>query len=315
MPLPVRMKTASAASFRLSHAMEGRNCPFTLPLRHPVRCPQERRLALGQRRYRSGEFARKTGVSVRTLRYYDAIGLLSPSERTDTGYRLYADEDLRRLQQILALRFLGFPLDEIARFLAAPQSLQTALAQQKAMLREWRQRLDRVVRAIEGAERLGDDARCDWDAVVGVIRAIQMEQNRDWTRKYFTEDQKQTMDELTSAAYADRAKQRLQEVHGGRTWAEEDQRRVDARYNALYAGVRRLVVAGSDPAGAEAQSLAADALQLEREFTGGDLEVAAALQTWWTLHAALPTAQQALPSKLTAAESDFLEQAKALARK
>jgi MerR family transcriptional regulator, thiopeptide resistance regulator len=53
---------------------------------------------------RIGEVAAATGVTVRTLRHYDALGLLVPAGRTDAGYRLYADEDVQRLYRILALR-------------------------------------------------------------------------------------------------------------------------------------------------------------------------------------------------------------------
>jgi len=52
-------------------------------------------------------------VSIRTLRYYDKVGLLLPSLHTEAGYRLYSDEDLLSLQQILVLKFLGFSLEEI----------------------------------------------------------------------------------------------------------------------------------------------------------------------------------------------------------
>ena len=55
-----------------------------------------------------GEVSRLTGVSVRALQYYDKIGLLSPSVRTEAGYRLYGDESLERLQQILLFRALEF---------------------------------------------------------------------------------------------------------------------------------------------------------------------------------------------------------------
>ena len=60
-----------------------------------------------------GDLAKQTGVSVRTLHYYDEIGLLSPSGRTETGYRLYAKDDIIRLQQIVSLREIGLSLDEI----------------------------------------------------------------------------------------------------------------------------------------------------------------------------------------------------------
>ncbi|WP_308636331.1 MerR family transcriptional regulator [Paenibacillus silvisoli] len=58
--------------------------------------------------YRANEFAKKASVSVRTLQYYDKQGVLPPSAYTESGHRLYSDSDLKALQQILALKFLGF---------------------------------------------------------------------------------------------------------------------------------------------------------------------------------------------------------------
>lgn len=59
------------------------------------------------------EVSKLTGVSIRTLQYYDSIGLLKPTEYTEVGYRLYDEEALERLQQILLFRELEFPLKEI----------------------------------------------------------------------------------------------------------------------------------------------------------------------------------------------------------
>lgn len=64
-----------------------------------------------------GELAKATGLTVRTLHHYDDVGLLVPSERTSAGHRLYAEQDVRRLYRILALRRLGMRLDEIAAVL------------------------------------------------------------------------------------------------------------------------------------------------------------------------------------------------------
>ncbi|WP_286925677.1 MULTISPECIES: MerR family transcriptional regulator [Lysinibacillus] len=64
-----------------------------------------------------GEFVQKSGVSIRTLRYYDSIDLLKPSDYTDGGHRLYSQEDLRILQKIKALQFLGLPLKDIKTIL------------------------------------------------------------------------------------------------------------------------------------------------------------------------------------------------------
>src|SRR5947209_7883025 len=69
---------------------------------------------------RVGDLARKAGVSVRTLHYYDEIGLLSPRQRSAAGYRLYGEAEIVRLQQIRSLQELSFTLDEIRWLLDRP---------------------------------------------------------------------------------------------------------------------------------------------------------------------------------------------------
>lgn len=79
-----------------------------------------RSLKMGGRddkRWRVGELAAATGLTVRALHHYDEQGLLVPSERTEAGHRLYAEEDVECLYRILALRSLGIWLDEIAAVL------------------------------------------------------------------------------------------------------------------------------------------------------------------------------------------------------
>src|SRR5215831_6604218 len=66
-----------------------------------------------QGQWKVGELARRTGLTVRTLQYYDDIGLLRPSYRTQSGHRLYVAGDIAHLQQIVSLRELGLSLDEI----------------------------------------------------------------------------------------------------------------------------------------------------------------------------------------------------------
>ena len=73
------------------------------------------------------EVSALTGVSVRTLHYYDEIGLLSPTEVTEAGYRLYGEDALSRLQQILLFRELEFPLKEIRGILTSPAYDRTGL--------------------------------------------------------------------------------------------------------------------------------------------------------------------------------------------
>ncbi|MEV6072291.1 MerR family transcriptional regulator [Nocardia sp. NPDC052001] len=85
--------------------------------------------------------AQATGISVRTLRHYDEIGLLRPGGRSATGYRLYSDGDLNRLQQILFYRELGFGLEDIAAMQTDPDfSDEDHLRRQHELLS------DRIVR-------------------------------------------------------------------------------------------------------------------------------------------------------------------------
>ena len=281
-----------------------------MTLRHPVCSRSERRCALDRRNYRSGQFARKTAVSVRTLRFYDKVGLLSPAKRTESGYRLYGDNDLVRLQHILALKFLGFSLEEIGEFLAqSPLGLRDALAQQKAMLRERRSQLDAVLEAIERAEQHLTIDESDWESLANLIRAIQMGQQNDWHKKYFTDEQLRTLNELGEQSYSSEARAKL-ESRG--PWTEEDQRQVDAQYEELYAGVRRAVAAGQAPGDAEGQALAAKAIGLLEAFTGGDPEIWAGLQEFWKNQAQLPAERQPVQIPLSGAESDFLNEAKGI---
>lgn len=93
------------------------------------------------------EVADLTGVSVRTLHYYDKIGLLKPTETTRAGYRLYGGEALARLQQILFFRELGFPLKEIREILANPSfDARGALKNHRRMLIMERDRLNGLIR-------------------------------------------------------------------------------------------------------------------------------------------------------------------------
>lgn len=92
------------------------------------------------------EVSTLTGVSVRTLHHYDAIGLLKPTRVTEAGYRLYDDTALRRLQTILLFRELQFPLKEIREILDSPEfDPKEALEQQIHLLELQRQHLDRLI--------------------------------------------------------------------------------------------------------------------------------------------------------------------------
>lgn len=92
------------------------------------------------------EISRLTGISVRSLHYYDEINLLKPTQTTDAGYRLYDDTALERLHSILLFRELQFPLKEIKSILDNPDfDTRTALKEQIKLLELQRNRLDKII--------------------------------------------------------------------------------------------------------------------------------------------------------------------------
>jgi DNA-binding transcriptional MerR regulator len=109
--------------------------------------------------YSVSQIARLAGVSVRTLHHYDQIGLLSPAERSDAGYRRYGEDDLRRLQQVMFYRELGFALSDISDLVSDPDAEPAEhLCRQHELLVARLERTRRLVTAVERAmeaERLG----------------------------------------------------------------------------------------------------------------------------------------------------------------
>jgi DNA-binding transcriptional MerR regulator len=109
--------------------------------------------------YTVGQIARLAGVTVRTLHHYDDIGLLSPVVRSAAGYRRYGDDDLRRLQQIMFYRELGFALDDIISLVSDPDAKPAEhLRRQHTLLAARLERTRRLVEAVEKAmeaEKMG----------------------------------------------------------------------------------------------------------------------------------------------------------------
>jgi len=104
------------------------------------------------RTYQVKDVARIAGVSVRALHHYDELGLLVPSSRTAAGYRLYTDDDLLRLQQIVIQRELGLPLEQIRRVLDDPKfDRRAALLRQREELQQRSDRAREMIRAIDRA--------------------------------------------------------------------------------------------------------------------------------------------------------------------
>lgn len=117
--------------------------------------------------YTVKQIAKMTGVSVRTLHYYDEIGLLEPSFIKENGYRYYQEKELRQLQQILFFRELEFPLEKIKTIMQSPNfdSLR-AFSDQQTLLQLKKERLERLLQTIsvtidtlKGGETMSDDTK------------------------------------------------------------------------------------------------------------------------------------------------------------
>jgi DNA-binding transcriptional MerR regulator len=137
------------------------------------------------------EFAKLTRVTVRTLHYYDQIGLAKPSFERPNGYRVYTDADLLKLQQIVTLKFMGFSLDEIRRLLDSKgyEAVKSLKVQAEAVKDEIA-RLREASRAIEQVlSRLEKDGRVRKDKLIKIMEVIQMGEDvkKGWHEKFFSE--------------------------------------------------------------------------------------------------------------------------------
>ena len=129
--------------------------------------------------YTTGEFAKKAGVSVRTIRYYDKQGMLKPSHVSQSGYRLYTDGDFARLQKILTLKYLGFSLEEIREISMKDTDqdyVRRSLELQLGLVRKKMENLHLVEQSLMEASRMIERANeVDWKTVLHLIHLIAME--------------------------------------------------------------------------------------------------------------------------------------------
>ena len=117
------------------------------------------------------EISKLTGVSIRALQYYDAIGLLKPCQYTQSGYRLYDEPALERLQQILLFKELEFPLKEIKEIIDAPNfDREKALEQQIELLTMNKEHLEKI---IQFARKIKDSGETDMDFTVFDTKKIE----------------------------------------------------------------------------------------------------------------------------------------------
>ncbi len=211
--------------------------------------------------WQTSEFARLTKVTVRALHHYDRLGLLKPQRRTAKGFRLYGENEFARLQQILTLKFIGFSLVQIKKILGNKNFvLSETLSLQRRIIETQRRRLDSVLAAIKRAEQVLDrNKTIDWDSFQKIIEVIDMEQNTDWTRKYYSPEAQAKVEERK------------------KIWTPELQEQVTRDWNELTADIETAMKDGASPEDERAQALAARWRELVRGFTGGDPEIQSGL--------------------------------------
>jgi MerR family transcriptional regulator, thiopeptide resistance regulator len=188
-----------------------------------------------------GELAKRSGLTVRTLHHYDDIGLVSPSARTDAGYRLYQRTDIARLHQVQALRRFGMSLADIGTFLASPgASLNEVVAQQVAVLdKQMAQAALLRARLLHLQQQLGAGEQPD---LAGWLTTLELMTMYD---KYFSKE------ELAKLPLFAGDEQRI------------------AEWNGIVARARAMIAAGTSPSEDKAQALAmAWMTMLERDTNG-----------------------------------------------
>jgi len=205
------------------------------------------------------EFAKMAGVTVRALHHYDRLGLVKP-RRSDAGYRLYSARDLERLEQVVALKFLGIPLKQIKAVLERDgKGLGPALRMQRTVLEQKRRMLDQAIYAIRDAEKsIVSGGRPDSALLKKIIEVIEMQDNNSWAAKYYSPEAQEKI--------AARAKD----------WNPELQAKVSAEWSQLFRDIEACI--DEDPESEKAQALGARWKALGMQFSGGDPEIVAGLR-------------------------------------
>lgn len=213
--------------------------------------------ATDEKLFKTREFAEASGVTVRALHHYDRLRLLKPSRYTRAGYRLYSERDFARLEQIVALKFIGFPLKEIRKILNRDSiDLATALRRQREAIEEKRQRLGLAIQAIQRAEYVAETSQePGWEAFAKIIEVINMQTDMEWSKKYYSEEAQGEIEKRASTIPREVIEQ------AQRDWA------------VLIKEVEAAVAAGEDPASEKSGRLASRWSELIRGFTGGSSEI------------------------------------------
>ena len=205
-----------------------------------------------------GDLAKKTDVTVRTLQYYDKIGLLSPSSESEGGFRLYTDKDMAKLIQILTMKQLGFSLNEIKARLKSidtPEDMVNALAEHALSIRE---RIDALTKSLAEIEALKAEVTqmktMDFKKYSAILLSLQLKNDHYWAIKHFDDD---VMDYFGS------------QFGNNKELAYE----IIEKLNGANKDAYQLLKAGIPPESEEGQLYAKTFWELILELTDGDMDL------------------------------------------
>jgi DNA-binding transcriptional MerR regulator len=236
-----------------------------------------------------GELARRTGISVRTLHHYDDIGLLKPSQCSESNHRIYSQSDVARLQHIVSLKALGLSLTEISNFLAKPDSspvsiIQLHLKELKSELVEREKlaaRLERIESALKSKQQ-----KPTVDELLNLIEAITM------FEKYYSQN------DLTRIF--DRAK----------SLGTDQIRLYEKEWSDLIDLIRAEMKKGADPGSERVQECARQWMKLIESFTGGDASIARSLGSMYKEEGAAKASQGSLDKEVFRYMNEAIERLK-----
>ncbi len=200
-----------------------------------------------------GKAAKKMGVTVRTLQYYDKEGLLSPSAESEGGRRLYTDKDLIILHQIISLKSLGFSLNDIKQrliFLETPEDVANALTEQADDIRKKIEQLKDSLKAIEQLKtEVLQMQSVNFTKYADILVNLQMKNDFYYLIKRFDDD---TLDHIRNQF----------DMESGLDFMD--------RFNRLSDEIIQLQKAGVPPENEKCQQAVKEYWELIMEFTNGD---------------------------------------------
>lgn len=232
-----------------------------------------------------GEFMQKSGVSIRTLRYYDSIDLLKPSDYTEGGHRLYSQEDLSTLQKIKSLQFLGLSLKDIKNMLQKSSikgaTVLKSLNYQKQLFEAKNLEiinilsdLNHLIESIEDEEIININIFCT------MLQKLMFEEDtQKWFKDHFSKD---IADDLLNM-------NKPKEIE------------LDKKWTKTLSEIKHLTFTGAIPSSKETQGTIESLILLMNETTKGNLDLIAEK---------LPSSEPfSFPNPFTEKEQEFLKEA------